>query len=54
MMCAPKRADVEYLIEGVRHIFPTINLTVDDVESSWAGLRPLIEEEGKSASQPFT
>lgn len=44
-------ADVQYLIEGVKHIFPEINLTADDVESSWAGLRPLIEEEGKSASQ---
>jgi len=42
--------DITYLIEGVKHIFPDINLTVEDVESSWAGLRPLIEEEGKSAS----
>ncbi|WP_421875121.1 glycerol-3-phosphate dehydrogenase/oxidase [Marinoscillum sp.] len=46
-----EKVDVEYLIKGVSHIFPTINLSIDDVESSWAGLRPLIEEEGKSASQ---
>lgn len=46
-----ERKDVEYLLEGVKHIFPEIQLTVEDVESSWAGLRPLIEEEGKSASQ---
>lgn len=46
-----KKADVEYLISGVRHIFPDVELRMDDVESSWAGLRPLIEEEGKSASQ---
>ncbi|MBV6646605.1 MAG: glycerol-3-phosphate dehydrogenase, partial [Cyclobacteriaceae bacterium] len=26
-------------------------LSMDDVESTWAGLRPLIEEEGKSASE---
>lgn len=45
------REDVEYLIKGVSHIFPSIKLSVEDVESSWAGLRPLIEEEGKSASQ---
>lgn len=46
-----EKADVEYLIRGVQHIFPNIQLTVADVESSWAGLRPLIEEVGKSASQ---
>ncbi len=43
--------DVRYLLEGVNHIFPKAALNVDDVESSWVGLRPLIEEEGKSASQ---
>lgn len=46
-----ERADVEYLLNGVRHIFPDSLLTLQDVESSWAGLRPLIEEEGKSASE---
>ncbi|RED93614.1 glycerol-3-phosphate dehydrogenase/oxidase [Marinoscillum furvescens] len=45
------KVDVEYLINGVQHIFPEITLDIADVESSWAGLRPLIEEEGKSASQ---
>ncbi len=44
-------ADVQYLIDGVNHIFPKVNLQVSDVESTWAGLRPLIEEEGKSASE---
>jgi len=46
-----EKVDVDYLINGVRHIFPKIKLNIKDVESSWAGLRPLIEEEGKSASQ---
>lgn len=46
-----EKVDVDYLINGVRHIFPEIKLNIKDVESSWAGLRPLIEEEGKSASQ---
>ena len=46
-----EKKDVQYLIEGVKHIFPDIELDINDVESSWAGLRPLIEEEGKSASQ---
>ncbi len=43
--------DVEYLLDATNNTFPTVNLTIADVESSWAGLRPLIEEEGKSASE---
>lgn len=43
--------DVDYLLEGTNAIFPTVNLTIDDVESSWAGVRPLIFEEGKDASE---
>jgi glycerol-3-phosphate dehydrogenase len=44
-------ADVEYLLKGANATFPSAELTIGDVESSWAGLRPLIEEEGKSASE---
>ena len=43
--------DVEYLLHGTNTIFPTVNLTIEDVESSWAGVRPLIYEEGKDASE---
>jgi glycerol-3-phosphate dehydrogenase len=43
--------DVHYLIDGTNHIFPEVNLSMKDVESSWVGLRPLIQEEGKSASE---
>ncbi|MEL6592209.1 MAG: glycerol-3-phosphate dehydrogenase/oxidase [Bacteroidota bacterium] len=43
--------DVEYLLHGANLIFPEVNLSLKDVESSWAGLRPLIHEEGKSASE---
>ena len=43
--------DAVYLIEAVNNMFPSINLSIDDIESSWAGLRPLIHEEGKSASE---
>lgn len=43
--------DVDYLLKGVNSMFPDINLTTEDVESSWAGLRPLIFEEGKNASE---
>ncbi|SEC48281.1 homodimeric glycerol 3-phosphate dehydrogenase (quinone) [Tenacibaculum sp. MAR_2009_124] len=43
--------DALYLIEAVNNMFPEITLTLEDIESSWAGLRPLIHEEGKSASE---
>ncbi len=43
--------DVKYLVNAVNETFPTVHLTVADVESTWAGLRPLIHEEGKSASE---
>ena len=43
--------DAIYLISAVNNMFPDIELTVDDIQSSWAGLRPLIYEEGKSASE---
>ena len=43
--------DAEYLIRAVNRTFPSAQLTLHDIESSWAGLRPLIHEEGKSASE---
>lgn len=43
--------DATYLISAVNNMFPDITISLDDVESSWAGLRPLIHEEGKSASE---
>ncbi len=44
-------ADREYLIEAIRFMFPDANITVEDVESSWAGIRPLIQEDGKGPSE---
>ncbi|NPC91995.1 glycerol-3-phosphate dehydrogenase/oxidase [Bacillus sp. WMMC1349] len=44
-------SDRDYLIEAIRYMFPELNITADDVESSWAGLRPLIHEEGKDPSE---
>jgi glycerol-3-phosphate dehydrogenase len=44
-------ADAIYLIAAVNNMFPEIELGMEDIESSWAGLRPLIHEEGKSASE---
>ncbi|TMN21326.1 glycerol-3-phosphate dehydrogenase/oxidase [Lentibacillus cibarius] len=39
--------DRNYLLDAIRYMFPSLAITVDDVESSYAGLRPLIAEEGK-------
>jgi glycerol-3-phosphate dehydrogenase len=44
-------ADALYLISAVNNMFPAIELEMEDIESSWAGLRPLIHEEGKSTSE---
>jgi glycerol-3-phosphate dehydrogenase len=46
-----ERADAEYLINAVNLTFTNISLGLNDIESSWAGLRPLIHEEGKGASE---
>lgn len=45
------RDDAQYLIAAVNSTFPSVKLSLDDIESSWAGLRPLIHEDGKSASE---
>lgn len=43
--------DRKYLIDAANYMFPSIQLTEADIESSWAGIRPLIHEEGKSPSE---
>lgn len=43
--------DRTYLLKSVNFMFPELKLTSADVESSWAGLRPLIQQEGKSPSE---
>ena len=37
-----ERADVDYLLEAVNHYFPAAHISVDDVVSAYAGLRPLV------------
>jgi glycerol-3-phosphate dehydrogenase len=39
--------DVEYLIDAVNLFSPTLNLKVDDIESHWCGIRPLILDKTK-------
>jgi glycerol-3-phosphate dehydrogenase len=43
--------DREYLLKAIHFMFPDLKITEDDVESSWAGVRPLIYEEGKDPSE---
>lgn len=45
------REDMEYVLRAANEMFPTAKLTEQDVSSSWAGLRPLIHEDGKSPSE---
>ena len=42
--------DVVYTLKAANYMFPSVHLVEDDVESTWAGLRPLIHEDGKSPS----
>ncbi|MBQ4901145.1 FAD-dependent oxidoreductase [Paenibacillus sp. Marseille-P2973] len=43
--------DRQYVIDAINGMFPSLGITAADVESSWAGVRPLIYEEGKSPSE---
>ena len=43
--------DVEYLLNAVNLTFPNLHLKSEEIISSWAGVRPLIYEDGKSASE---
>ena len=45
------KEDVAYLIKAVSGMFPEIRLAPDDIESTWAGVRPLILEEGLDPSE---
>lgn len=40
--------DVDYLLEVVNNRYPSADIKLDDIESSWAGLRPLISSNGGS------
>lgn len=54
-----EQEDVDYLLEVVNNRYPSAGITINDIESSWAGLRPLISTNGGSDynggnSQPIT
>ncbi|MBA8778764.1 glycerol-3-phosphate dehydrogenase/oxidase [Staphylococcus schleiferi subsp. coagulans] len=43
--------DRDYLIDAINYMFPTVQIKDEDIESTWAGIRPLILEEGKDPSE---
>ena len=43
--------DIAYLLKCANDIFPAVQLTTNDVESHWVGLRPLIQKPGKGPSE---
>lgn len=44
-------SDVDYVLKAANEAFDIEPLTRADIRSSWAGLRPLIHEDGKSPSE---
>jgi glycerol-3-phosphate dehydrogenase len=42
--------DRDYILNAIHFVFPGVNLKASDIESSWAGVRPLIHEAGKGNS----
>ncbi len=43
--------DAEYLFEALTRSFPELGLSPDHVVGAWAGVRPLVHEEGRSPSE---
>jgi glycerol-3-phosphate dehydrogenase len=43
--------DAQYLIDAVNEYFDIETLTLNDVVGAWAGLRPLLHQEGKKATE---
>ncbi len=45
------KEDREYILGAIKFMFPSVSISAEDVESSWAGVRPLILEGGKDPSE---
>lgn len=45
------KEDADYLITSVKHYFPTAELEYDNIISTYAGIRPLVMQKGKSESE---
>jgi glycerol-3-phosphate dehydrogenase len=44
-------ADLAYLLRAMQHLFPALQLGLDDVQDRWAGVRPLLKQSGKESSR---
>ncbi|MBY9018473.1 MAG: glycerol-3-phosphate dehydrogenase/oxidase [Candidatus Lokiarchaeota archaeon] len=45
------KEDADYLIESVKHYFPNAELDYKNIISTYAGIRPLVMQKGKSESE---
>lgn len=45
------KEDKAYLLKAIHYMFPDVKIYEDHIESSWAGVRPLIREDGKLSSE---
>jgi len=43
--------DIDYILNAMNTMFPSIQLTNEQIESSWVGVRPLIYEDAKGMSE---
>lgn len=43
--------DKRYIVDSIAFMFPELQLGMNDIESAWAGVRPLIRQEGKGPSE---
>lgn len=44
-------ADVAYLLRAAQHLFPTRELVLEDIRDRWAGVRPLLRQEGSASGR---
>jgi len=48
---APGKRDEALALRAVHHLFPAQRLTTDDIQDRWAGVRPLLRQQGRESSR---
>jgi glycerol-3-phosphate dehydrogenase len=43
--------EVTYLLHAVRHLFPRLDLGEEDIRDRWAGIRPLLKQQGTESGR---
>ncbi len=46
------RAEFDYLMQALKHQFPSLGLSAADVLSTWSGVRPVLAEQGQQSADP--